>query len=133
MAKKDDEGSLTLADIVLEPRTVLLVEPNEDRMKTSEEILTEVLVGSTITAIDDIEDAIDALDEDNFDTVIIDFAIEGVTESEFIKVVNNDADIELISFNIDNLDMNDDNNRYKLEPLKKLFEKEKSKKNSDDA
>lgn len=133
MAKKDDEGSLTLADIVLEPRTVLLVEPNEDRMKTSEEILTEVLVGSTITTIDDIEDAIDALDEDNFDTVIIDFAIEGVTESEFIKVVNNDADIELISFNIDNLDMNDDNNRYKLEPLKKLFEKEKSKKNSDDA
>ena len=44
----------------------------------------------------------------------------------------NDVDIELISFNIDNLDMNDDNNRYKLEPLKKLFEKEKTKKSEED-
>lgn len=132
MAKKEDEGSLSLAEIKLDPRTVLLVEANEERLKIAEEILTEVLVGSTITTIDDIDDAIDALDEDNFDTVIIDFATEDVTDSEFIKVVNNDADIELISFNIDNLDMNDDNNRYKLEPLKKLFEKDKPKKSAEE-
>lgn len=132
MAKKDDEGSASLAEIKLDPRTVLLVEPDTDRLKVSLEILTQVLVGSSITSIDDMEDAVDALEEDNFDTVIIDFAIEGVTASEFIKVVNNDVDIELISFNIDNLDMNDDNNRYKLEPLKKLFEKEKSKKSEEE-
>jgi len=134
VAKKEkdiDDGSITLAEIQLDPRTVLLVEPDPERLKIAEEILTEVLAESTITTIDDIDDAIDALDEDNFDTIIIDFAIEGVTQSEFVKVVNNDSDLELISFNIDNVDRNDDNNRFKLEPLKKLFEADKSKKASD--
>lgn len=128
MAKKDEDGSPTLAEIKLDPRIVLLVEPNPERLKIAQDILKEVLVGSTITSIDDIDDAEEALDEDNFDTVIIDFGIEGVTTSDFVKVVNNAADIELISFNIDNVDTNDDNNRFKLEPLKKLFEKEKIKK-----
>ncbi len=128
MAKKDEDGSPTLAEIKLDPRIVLLVEPNPERLKIAQDILKEVLVGSTITSIDDIDDAEEALDEDNFDTVIIDFGIEGVTTSDFVKVVNNAVDIELISFNIDNVDTNDDNNRFKLEPLKKLFEKEKIKK-----
>ena len=128
MAKKDEDGSPTLAEIKLDPRIVLLVEPNPERLKIAQDILKEVLVGSTITSIDDIADAEEALDEDNFDTVIIDFGIEGVTTSDFVKVVNNEVDIELISFNIDNVDTNDDNNRFKLEPLKKLFEKEKIKK-----
>lgn len=128
MAKKDEDGSPTLAEIKLDPRIVLLVEPNPERLKIAQDILKEVLVGSTITSIDDIDDAEEALDEDNFDTVIIDFGIEGVTTSDFVKVVNNAVDIELISFNIDNVDTNDDNNRFKLEPLKKLFEKEKVKK-----
>lgn len=128
MAKKDEDGSPTLAEIKLDPRIVLLVEPNPERLKIAQDILKEVLVGSTITSIDDIDDAEEALDEDNFDTVIIDFGIDGVTTSDFVKVVNNEVDIELISFNIDNVDTNDDNNRFKLEPLKKLFEKEKIKK-----
>ena len=123
---KDDVNGPVPAEAKLDAshRKILVVEPDEIRCEILLGIFKEVLTGAEFETTTDLE-AGQALWEDNpFDTVVVDFMNDGVTESEFVKALNNDPTTTLIAFTLDGIDLTDDKNKYRLDPVKKLFEVE---------
>jgi DNA-binding NtrC family response regulator len=107
-------------------KRILLVDPDEDHAEVVMGLLQSVLAGAEIEHAIDTEEALEAISEETYDVVVIDLKVEGFSNSEFIKAVNNDPDTQLICFSLESLERIEEKNRYRLEPLKKLFEADKS-------
>ncbi len=103
-------------------RKILVVEPDEIRCDILLGIFKEVLTGAEFVTCYDLEEGIALWSENPFDTVVVDYMNEGTTESEFVKQLNNDPSTILIAFTLDGIDLTDDKNKYRLDPVKKLFE-----------
>ncbi|MGL1903698.1 MAG: hypothetical protein OCC49_16295 [Fibrobacterales bacterium] len=121
--------------VVVEPaerdysqRKLLAIEPDDQKIAKLETVLGEILPGAAVTLVDDCDEAMEISDDNNFDTVVIDLQYEEFSSHEFVKMVNNDAEILLVSFKVDNVDMVDFQNRFKLEPLRKIFDNAKNAK-----
>ena len=78
-------------------------------------------------------EALQKLDEELWDTFVVDFYNEGCSESEFVKKVNNYPDSILVALNLAPFTLPEERNRYKIEPLRKLFEIEKPKAEDEEA
>ena len=70
-------------------RRILIWEEDDARREACLEVLTDLLVGSTIKAVKTEAEAQEQLENDDWDTFVVDFYTEGVAESEFIKNANN--------------------------------------------
>ena len=101
---------------------MLVLEPEETRRNLIEAVVMELSPGSTVATVEDVDEAVEALDEDDFDMVVLDFQNPGYSNSAFVKRVNNQENLLLVAINLDNLEPGDEKNRLKLDPFRKLFE-----------
>ena len=108
-------------------RNVLVVEGDEYRRDLTVGVLKDLLTGAVIRTSEDCDEAYILMQEENFDTYVVDFQTPGVSNSEFVKAVNNDPDAHLVAFTVQNLDSEELKNRFKLEPLRKLFDMDKQR------
>ena len=122
------EGSVEDEKRDYSDRSILLVEPDEAKAKAVEDILQLILPGVNLVQVDDCDEAMEVSTDGEFDTYIIDLQYDEFSTSEFIKDANNDSDVLLVAFDVTNIDPADYTNRFKLEPLKKLFDNDKNNK-----
>lgn len=120
----EEDDSFDEVDVTLDAseRRYLLVDPDEYHAEKVLGVLRAVLVGAEIELAMDPEEAMVALVEDEYDAVILDFKIEGFSNSELVKYLNNDPETQVVCFSLESLDASEDGTRFRLEPVKKLFE-----------
>jgi CheY-like chemotaxis protein len=106
-------------------RKVLLLELDDAHRPLTIEMLQEMLTGATIKAARTVEEGLKLMDEAEWDTYVVDLQEPGVSVSDFVKQVNNLADTILVSIPFHTIQAGEVRNRFKLEPLRKLFEIEK--------
>jgi hypothetical protein len=108
-------------------RRVLIWEGDENRRNYAVEVISGLLTGAFVEGVATEAEALKKLDEELWDTFVVDFYNEGCSESEFVKKVNNYPDSILVALNLAPFTLPEERNRYKVEPLRKLFEIEKPK------
>ncbi len=106
-------------------RHILLWEEDETRRNMSLEFLSDLLTGATIRAYATEEEAIEALDEDDWDTFVIDLMNENVSSSEFVKRANNYPAAILVAISFAFLEL-EERDPVKLEQIRRLFDVEKN-------
>ena len=108
-------------------RRILLWEGDENRRNYALEVISTLLTGAFIEGVATEAEALQKLDEELWDTFVVDFYNEGCSESEFVKKVNNYPNSILVALNLAPFTLPEERNRYRIEPLRKLFEIEKPK------
>lgn len=108
-------------------RKILLWVVNNEHRPVMLEILLDLLTGAQIKAVATEAEALNAIDEDEWDCFVVDFTEVGVSESEFVKQVNNLVEAMLVAISFPAIVLGEERNRFKLEPLRKLFDIEKPK------
>ena len=108
-------------------RRILLWEGDENRRNCAVEVVSGLLTGAFVEGVATEAEALQKLDEELWDTFVVDFYNEGCSESEFVKKVNNYPNSILVALNLAPFTLPEERNRYKIEPLRKLFEIEKPK------
>ena len=103
-------------------RHVLIVEPDEERRKLMVAIATELMPNATLQEAEDDEEGEVALEEDEFQMVVMDLQVPGFSTSEFVRTVHNNESITFVALSLDNFEPGDEKNRLKLDSLRKLFE-----------
>ena len=106
-------------------RQILIREMDGARREACLEVLTDLLVGATIKAVATEAEALEQLEKDDWDTFVVDFYTEGVSESEFIKRVNNYPGSILVAISMGPLTLPDERDPAKTELLRRLFDMEK--------
>lgn len=89
------------------------------------QVLTSLLTGAQIRVVDRLDLAVRATLDEDWDTYVVDLQEIGVSESDFVKLVNNQLDAMLVALPYPVLTQGEEVNRFKLEPLRKLFDTEK--------
>jgi len=107
-------------------RRVLLWEENDTHREACLEVLTDLLVGATIKAVKTEAEAQEQLENDDWDTFVVDFYTEGVSESKFIKSANNYPGSILVALNMAPLTLPEERDPAHTEQLRKLFDVEKA-------
>ena len=121
-AKRDDGPVAPEAKLDASSRRILVCEPDSVRCEVLIGIFKEVRTGAHFEIAEEIEAAQTMWEEEAFDTVVVDFMNEGTSDSDFVKAINNDQDTILIAFSLYSIYLTDDKNKYRLDPVKKLFE-----------
>ena len=103
-------------------RHVLIVEPDEERRKLMAAIAAELMPNATLQEAEDDEEAEVALEEDEFQMVVMDLQVPGFSTSEFVRTVHNNESITFVALSLDNFEPGDEKNRLKLDSLRKVFE-----------
>jgi CheY-like chemotaxis protein len=106
-------------------RQILIWEKDDARREACLEVLTDLLVGATIKTVTTEAEALDQLEKEDWDTFVVDFYTEGVSESEFIKRVNNYPGSILVAISMGPLTLPDERDPSKTELLRRLFDMEK--------
>lgn len=108
-------------------RRILIWENDASHLPASMTVLQDLLTGATIRAVSKEEEGLALMEAEEWDTYVVDFMEPGVSQSEFVKQVNNQPDAILVAVGYQALTLgnNDERNRFKLEPLRKLFDVEK--------
>ena len=107
-------------------RRILIWEEDEARRNACFEVLSDLLVGSTIKAVATESEAMEQIEADDWDTFVVDFYTEGVSESDFIKRVNNYPGSILVALSMGPLTLPDERDPSKTECLRRLFDIERS-------
>lgn len=126
----EEESNETNVESALAPRDyssrkVLLLELDDAHRPLTMEVLQEMLTGATIKAARTVEEGLKIMEMDDWDTYVVDLQEPGVSVSDFVKQVNNLADAILVSIPFQTIVAGEVRNRFKLEPLRKLFDIEK--------
>jgi hypothetical protein len=106
-------------------RRVLIWENDDAHRNACLEVLSDLLVGATIKAVKTEEEAMDQIENDDWDTFVVDFYTEGVSSSDFIKSVNNYPGSILVAINMGPLTLPDERDPAKTELLRRLFDMER--------
>ena len=114
-------------------RRVLVWEGDDQRRNYAVEVISTLLTGAFVEGVATEAEALQKLDEELWGTFVVDFYNEGCSESEFVKKVNNYPDSILVALNLAPFTLPEERNRYKIEPLRKLFEIEKPKAEDEEA
>ncbi|NLB63626.1 MAG: hypothetical protein GX801_05900 [Fibrobacter sp.] len=109
-------------------RNVLLLEIDEEHSEITAQIIRNMLPGAKIKAVHTPEDALKAMHKGEWDTYVLDFREEAVSNSEFVKRANNQKDAVLVALPFGTFTEGDEDNAAKLDILRKLFEVEKEEK-----
>ena len=88
-------------------------------------MLSDLLVGATFKAVKTEEEAMEQIENDDWDTFVVDFYTEGVSSSEFVKCANNYPGSILVAINMAPLTLPDERDPAKTELLRRLFDIEK--------
>ena len=124
----DEEESTENAQSVVRDyseRRVLIWESDDVHRNACLEVLSDLLVGATIKAVKTEEEAMDQIENDDWDTFVVDFYTEGVSASDFIKRVNNYPGSILVAINMGPLTLPDERDPAKTELLRRLFDMER--------
>ena len=124
----DEEESTENAQSVVRDyseRRVLIWESDDVHRNACLEVLSDLLVGATIKAVKTEEEAMDQIENDDWDTFVVDFSTEGVSASDFIKRVNNYPGSILVAINMGPLTLPDERDPAKTELLRRLFDMER--------
>ena len=89
-------------------RRILIWEDDDSHREACLEVLTDLLVGATIKAVKTEAEAQEQLENDDWDTFVVDFYTEGVSESDFIKSANNYPGSILVAINMGPLTLPDE-------------------------
>lgn len=108
-------------------RKILAWVVNNEQRPVMLEILLDLLTGAQIKAVATEEEALTVIEEEEWDSFVVDFTEPGVSTSEFVKQVNNLPDAMLVAISFPAIALGEERNRFKLEPLRKLFDIEKPK------
>ena len=106
-------------------RRILIWEEDDTRRGACLEVLSDLLVGATFKAVKTEEEAMEQIENDDWDTFVVDFYTEGVSASDFIKCVNNYPGSILVAINMAPLTLPDERDPAKTELLRRLFDMEK--------
>lgn len=107
-------------------RCILIWEEDDARRDACLEVLTDLLVGATIKAVKTEAEAQDLLENEDWDTFVVDFYTEGVSESEFIKNANNYPGSILVAVNMGPLTLAEEREPARTELLRRLFDVERA-------
>lgn len=108
-------------------RKILIWVNNDEQRPIMLEILLDLLTGAQVKAVSNEAQALAVMEEDEWDSFVVDFNEVGVSASEFVKQVNNLPEAMLIAISFPAIALGEERNRFKLEPLRKLFDVEKPK------
>lgn len=122
----EDEESSAPAVRDYSDRRILLWEEDDARREACLEVLTDLLVGSTIKAVKTEAEAQEQLENDDWDTFVVDFYTEGVSSSEFIKNANNYPGSILVAINMAPLTLAEEREPSRTELLRRLFDVERA-------
>ena len=106
-------------------RRILIWEEDDTRRGACLEVLSDLLVGATFKAVKTEEEAMEQIENDDWDTFVVDFYTEGVSSSEFVKCANNYPGSILVAINMAPLTLPDERDPAKTELLRRLFDIEK--------
>ena len=106
-------------------RRSLIWEEDDTRRGACLEVLSDLLVGATFKAVKTEEEAMEQIENDDWDTFVVDFYTEGVSSSEFVKCANNYPGSILVAINMAPLTLPDERDPAKTELLRRLFDIEK--------
>ena len=106
-------------------RRILVWEEDDARRNACLEVLSDLLVGATIKAVKTEDEANEQIENDDWDTFVVDFYTEGVSSSDFIKSVNNYPGSILVAISMGPLTLPDERDPAKTELLRRLFDIEK--------
>lgn len=106
-------------------RRVMVWESDDKRCADAVEVLSGLLTGAYVKGVGTEKEALQLLDSEPWDTFVVDFYTEGVSASEFVKCVNNYPEAILVALSLAPFTLPEERNRYKIEPLRKLFDIEK--------
>ena len=106
-------------------RRILIWEEDDTRRGACLEVLSDLLVGATFKAVKTEEEAMEQIENDDWDTFVVDFYTEGVSSSEFVKCANNYPGSILVAINMAPLTLPDERDPAKTELLRRLFDMEK--------
>ncbi|MBO7551156.1 MAG: hypothetical protein J6T62_06510 [Fibrobacter sp.] len=107
-------------------RRILIWEEDEARRNACLEVLSDLLMGATLKAVATEAEALEQIEADDWDTFVVDFYTEGVSESDFIKRVNNYPGSILVALSMGPLTLPDERDPAKTEYLRRLFDIERS-------
>ena len=107
-------------------RRILIWEDDDSHREACLEVLTDLLVGATIKAVKTEAEAQEQLENDDWDTFVVDFYTEGVSESDFIKSANNYPGSILVAINMGPLTLPDERDPSRTELLRRLFDVERA-------
>ena len=103
-------------------RRILIWEEDDTHRNACLEVLSDLLVGATIKAVKTEAEATEQIENDDWDTFVVDFYTEGVSSSDFIKSVNNYPGSILVAINMGPLTLPDERDPAKTELLRRLFD-----------
>jgi len=105
-------------------RFILVVDEEGQRRNETVTIVQQILPNAVIEVADDPEEALDVMEEAEFDTYVVNFLMPGYSASPFVKAVANHPDHPLlIGFAADKIsDALDQRKGLKIIPLKRLFD-----------
>ena len=107
-------------------RRILIWEEDDARREACLEVLSDLLVGAYFKAVKTEAEALQQLEEDDWDTFVVDFYTEGVSVSYFIKRVNNYPGSILVAINMGPLTLPEEREPAKAENLRRLFDIERA-------
>jgi hypothetical protein len=105
------------------------VEDEEYRLQV-EETLAFLLPLATIRVVSNEEKAFKISENEKWDTYVVDLAEENVSDSEFVKMANNNPEVMLIALNFSRLNKDSEQNEIHFDPIRRLFDDEEDTSNS---
>lgn len=126
-AESDEDAVLdpaVLASTDTSERIILVVDEEGQRRNETVAIITQILPNAVIEVANDPEEALEMMEEGDFDTFVVNFLMPGYSSSPFVKAVANHPEHPLlIGFAADKMsDAVDPKKGLKIIPLKRLFD-----------
>jgi CheY-like chemotaxis protein len=126
-ALRDDEDEPLETSFVptdTSERFILVVDEEGQRRNETVTIVSQILPNAVVEVADDPEEALEVMQEADFDTYVVNFLMPGYSASPFVKAVANHPDHPLlIGFAADKIsDALDQRKGLKIIPLKRLFD-----------
>lgn len=122
--KFEEESEENSAPVVRDysDRRILIWEEDDARRNACLEVLSDLLLGAEIKAVKTEAEATEQIENDDWDTFVVDFYTDGVSTSDFIKSVNNYPGSILVAINMAPLTLPDERDPAKTELLRRLFD-----------
>jgi hypothetical protein len=105
-------------------RHILVWVEDEEYRQQVEETLAFLLPLATIRVVGSEEKAIKICENEKWDTYVVDLTEENVSDSEFVKMANNNPEVMLIALNFSRLNKDSEQNEIYFDPIRKLFDVE---------
>ncbi len=124
--ESDDDGSweATFVPTDTSERYILVVDEEGQRRSETTTIISQILPNAIVEVADDPEEALEMMQDCEFDTFVVNFLMPAYSASTFVKAVANHPDHPLlIGFAADKIsDAVDPKKGLKIIPLKRLFD-----------